>query len=93
VNKKQVEKLRCKEYAKVIQVNVPTRFYWTEKGFDGVEFGPIKKSATKYQLGLLDDVIDTVLFETGALKRKGIRKTEIPDYIIKAFKDDDKEGK
>jgi len=46
-------KVRSKNYPKVIEVNVPVRFYWSEDKFDGVEFGPVPSGITKYQRSLI----------------------------------------
>ena len=35
-----IEQIPSISYSRVIQVNVPTRFYWYDEGFDGIEFGP-----------------------------------------------------
>lgn len=58
---KPVQKLRRKNYDSVIQVNVPTRFYWTKDGFDGVEFGPFDSGVTKYQRSLLAKILNVFI--------------------------------
>jgi hypothetical protein len=54
---KPVRKLRSRSYSEVIEVDIPTRFYWIEKGYDGMEFGPLPKGTTRYQLRLLTKVL------------------------------------
>ena len=81
------EKIKSRNYIKVIQVNIPVRFYWAEDGFDGIEFGPLPKT-TKHQLNLLHET----LIGIGCTMQKG--KEPIPDAFLKAFKKDkeDKDG-
>lgn len=59
---KGISKLRSKNYEKVIEVNVPIRFYWVHDGFDGFEFGSLEK-CSKYQIGLLRKIINQLAFE------------------------------
>jgi hypothetical protein len=58
--RRAVEKLKSSNYQTIIQVNVPVRFYWTTEGYDGLEFGPLPYSMTKYQLGLLTKILTTL---------------------------------
>ncbi len=37
-----IRKLRSKNYEQVIEIQVPVRFYWTEDGYDGFEFGSLE---------------------------------------------------
>lgn len=40
----QVEALAIEGYQGIVQVNVPTRFYWNSDGtFDGIDFGPCEE--------------------------------------------------
>lgn len=77
-----VRKLRSKNYKTVIEVRVPTRFYWTEDGFDGIEFGPLK-GCTKYCLRLLTQILDGVPRDWLPDKEE---LTPIPDTFRNAFK-------
>lgn len=73
------EKIKSNIYAKIIQVNVPIRFYWHEDGFDGIEFGPIP-TTTKYQLNLLHEVLVDI-------RRITTEKEPVPDAFLRAFKE------
>ena len=75
------EKIKSDIYTKIIQVNVPTRFYWTEDGFDGLEFSAIPRT-TRHQLRLLNEVLDGTLM---GMNITATRRTPIPDTILKAF--------
>lgn len=79
------EVIKSNIYNRIIQVNVPTRFYWNENGFDGIEFGPIPK-ITKHQLQLLDETLTSIGY---ILKNK---KTPIPGAFLKAFKEGKQKG-
>lgn len=37
--KVKVASIPTQNYKEVIEIRVPTRFYWDETGFDGIEFG------------------------------------------------------
>jgi len=86
-------------YSKIIEILVPTRFYWDEDGeFDGIEFGPYHQTVSRYQLGLVDEAL-LVIGELMGIETerpriiKSRRKLPIPNAFMKAFKDnkDDKE--
>jgi len=51
----QIQALKPKsDYKQIIQVNVPTRFYWNPDGsFDGIEFGPFTEELMPWE----DDMI------------------------------------
>ena len=38
----EIASIPTKNYKEVIEIRVPTRFYWTEEGFDGIGFGEFK---------------------------------------------------
>ena len=85
-------KIPSKFYAKIIEVNTPIRFYWVGDDFDGIEFGPINRPLSRYQIRLLYEALDTICKLMGiepeihdATKHK--RVTPIPDYIMRAFKE------
>ncbi len=63
---KNIRKLRSKYYDKVIEVNVPVRFYWNKGGseefYDGFEVGPLD-GCSKYQKRLLRSVINQLAYE------------------------------
>ena len=65
--KNAVRKLRSKSYPTIIEVTVPTRFYWTDEGFDGLEFGPLEE-CSKYQLHLLSLILDTLTIAADSTK-------------------------
>ena len=82
-----VEKIKSKNYNKVIRVNIPTTFYWTEDGFDGLEFGPIPKT-TRHQLNLLHEIL--IGMNMDIVLKKELKKELIPDAFLRAFKEDKK---
>ena len=65
---KQVRKLRSKHYSSIIEVNVPSRFYWDETGFDGFEFGEFKQDLTKHQKHLLNELLNDLAYQTASAK-------------------------
>lgn len=78
-------------FSKIIEVLVPTRFYWNEDGgFDGIEVGPFRRTITNYQRRLMYQVLDAVAgrleMPRDAKTKRG--KTPIPDYLLRAFKED-----
>ena len=76
-----VKKLRSKIYPKVIQVFLPTRFYWNENGFDGIDFGPMPETTTSYQHRLLIQILNTLQ----ELLEKKEHKISVPEVYLKAF--------
>lgn len=58
----QVRKLRSKYYTKILEVNVPVRFYWTDI-YDGFEFGEFKEGLTKYQKSLLNELMYFMVYQ------------------------------
>lgn len=82
---------RSKSYGRVVKINCPMRFYWTKQGeFDGVEYD-LSKQVTPYQRRLLNETLD-VMMTMGDLfnELNKYTKTPIPDYIKRAFPDDEK---
>lgn len=80
-------------YDKIIQVNVPTRFYWSEGEFDGIEFGPFEGSMSRYQTQLIQEALDTILelMETGTTAYKTPEnckkpKQKVPQVFVNAFR-------
>ena len=97
VKEMAAQKVRSKYYDKIIQVNVPVRFYWAEDGFDGIEFGPFMKPVPQYQIHLITDALTEImkLMETeptiheascSQRKTKQNKPTQIPQVYIDAFK-------
>ena len=57
----KVRKIRSRNYKKIIEVTAPIRFYWSEDGFDGVEFGPFDEKISKYQIKLIHEILNQML--------------------------------
>ena len=55
-----VRKIRSKNYRKIIECQVPVRFYWHRMGFDGIEIGPLPKTTTPYCVRLINELLDLV---------------------------------
>ena len=85
-------------YTKIIEILVPTRFYWDEDGeFDGIEFGPFNRPVSRYQIGLIYQALDVISELMGVELEihelpKHKRKTPVPDAFLRAFNDDDKKA-
>jgi len=60
--KNEVASIPTKNYKEVIEISVPTRFYWNDDGsFDGIEFGPFHTKLLPWQ----DDMVNRCLDEVG----------------------------
>ncbi len=60
----QVASIPTENYSEVIEIRVPTRFYWNKDGtFDGIEFG-----AFEHNLQEWEDVMITKCLEAIAKK-------------------------
>jgi len=61
LHRKNAQKLKSKSggYSKIIQVNVPVRFYWASGEYDGLEFGPFD-NLTSYESRLIKEVLEAV---------------------------------
>jgi len=88
---------RTRYFDKIIQVNVPVRFYWAEGEFDGIEFGPFEGTVSRHQEQLVHEVLEVIqeLLETGSTTYKAPKshrkpKQKVPQVFINAFKE--KEG-
>lgn len=85
---------RTGAYSKIIEILVPTRFYWDEDGeFDGIEFGPFDRPVSRYQIGLIYEALDVISELMGVDLEihdlpKHKRKTPMPDAVLRAFKKD-----
>lgn len=66
----QVEAIKPKtDYSEIIQVNVPTRFYWNpDKTFDGIEFGPFDKGLLPWEQDMIDECLNAVKPAMGVTK-------------------------
>jgi hypothetical protein len=90
------KKIPSKRYGAIIEINTPMRFYWDNEGvFDGVEF-VIPKGTSAYQRRLIMDTVGItqlmmVLFEEMNEHMDKERQTPVPDYVKKAFDEDDRE--
>ncbi|MDD4984995.1 MAG: hypothetical protein PHQ43_04280 [Dehalococcoidales bacterium] len=52
-------KQRSSHYETIIETNLPMRWYWTEAGFDGIEFGPLPQ-LSNHQMRQLDAILDNI---------------------------------
>jgi len=95
-----IRKLHCRTnaYSKIIKINVPTYFYWDEDGeFDGLSLDIVSDKISRYQINLIEDVLSAAsgLIDGASIKSHKItkpqnkEKTNIPKFILEAFKDDD----
>ena len=90
---------RTGAFSQITEILVPTRFYWDEDGeFDGIEFGSFLQPINRYQLGLIEQALDTIMgllefpqttkITLQKRKQKRKQKTPIPDVFLRAFKKD-----
>ena len=57
----EVASLTTKEYGEVIEIRVPTRFYWNKDGtFDGVEFGEFKTKLQPWEDAMVNRCLGAV---------------------------------
>lgn len=57
----EVAALQTKNYKEVIEVRVPTRFYWNEDGsFDGIEFGEFKTKLQPWEEDMVKRCLEAV---------------------------------
>lgn len=55
----EVAALPTKNYKEVIEIRVPTRFYWDMDGkFDGIEFGEFKSKLQPWELNMMERCLD-----------------------------------
>ena len=62
-NKEKIEvaSIPTKNYKEVIEIRVPTRFYWDEDGaFDGIEFGEFKTKLLPWEDDMVHRCLDEV---------------------------------
>lgn len=57
-----VEAIKPKtDYKEIIQVNVPTRFYWNKDGtFDGIEFGAFTKDLMPWEDDMINQCLEAI---------------------------------
>jgi len=81
----EVRKVRSRtgNYTKIIEINSPIRFYWTEGGFDGIEVTLNARLETPYQKRLLFDVLDAV--RTGMQISEEDERDDIPSAFRVSF--------
>lgn len=57
----EVASIPTKNYKEVIEVRVPTRFYWNEDGsFDGIEFGAFKSELMPWQEDMMRRCLEVI---------------------------------
>lgn len=57
----EVASIPTKNYKEVIEIRVPTRFYWNEDGsYDGIEFGPFKTTLLPWQEEMMNRCLDAM---------------------------------
>lgn len=57
----EVASIQTKNYKEVIEIRVPTRFYWDEDGgFDGIEFGEFKTSLQPWQEDMVKRCLEAI---------------------------------
>jgi len=50
-------------YREIIEVTVPVRFYWTDDGFDGIEFGPFPRELFPWEMELINRCLECFVDE------------------------------
>jgi len=57
----EVASLPTKNYKEVIEIRVPTRFYWNPDGsFDGIEFGEFKSTLLPWQEAMITKCLEAL---------------------------------
>jgi len=58
----EVASIDTKNYKEVIEIRVPTRFYWNEDGsFDGIEFGEFKTTLQPWEEDMICRCLDATI--------------------------------
>ena len=58
----EVASIATKNFAEIIEVRVPTRFYWNaDKTFDGIEFGEFKTTLQPWQEAMMNRCLDAMI--------------------------------
>lgn len=60
VRKVEVASIPTENYKEIIEIRVPTRFYWDEEGFDGIEFGEFKTDLMPWQKDMVRRCLDAI---------------------------------
>ena len=70
VKKPQIESIKPKtDYREIIQINVPTRFYWNpDKTFDGIEFGPFTTELMAWEEDMMNECLNAIKPAMGVKK-------------------------
>lgn len=64
----EIASIPTHNYKEVIEIRVPTRFYWNEDGsFDGIEFGEFKEVLMPWQEDMVNKCLESI---TGAIGEK-----------------------
>lgn len=69
----EVASIPTKNFKEVVEISVPTRFYWNKDGgFDGIEFGPFKNNLLPWQEDMMMRCLDAVgeKIEGGSAERE-----------------------
>ena len=62
----EVASIQTKNYKEVIEIRVPTRFYWNEDGsFDGIEFGEFNATLLPWQEAMMNKCLKAVASSLG----------------------------
>jgi len=57
----EVASIPTTHYKEVIEIRVPTRFYWNKDGsFDGIEFGEFKTKLQPWEEDMVYRCLDTI---------------------------------
>lgn len=58
----EVASIPTRNYKEVIEIRVPTRFYWNEDGsFDGIEFGEFESDLMPWQEDMIGRCLEAVM--------------------------------
>ena len=60
-----IESIATKNYSEIIQVNVPTRFYFANGKFDGVEFGAFTEELMPWQEDMIKRCLEAIKSSLG----------------------------
>ena len=82
---RKVSKIRSKVYPVIIEVRVPTRFYWSEERFDGIEFGPFPNGMTRWESRLIHRCLDAIA-DPDIVPKLRKRRGSIPKPFKDAFR-------
>ena len=79
----QVEAIKPKtDYKEIIQVNVPTRYFWNPDGtFDGIEFGPFTADLTPWEEEMMKQCLQAITPSMGVPKEE-VEDDDLDEEII-----------